>query len=487
MTCIYWLRNDLRLHDNECLQRAIATGRPLLLVYCYDHRQYHDHELGFKKTGYLRYKFLCETLHDLRSNCQTKGAELLILSALPEDALAQLAIQHQASHLIYQKEIASEETTVEQNVHDALSHLPCKVIPIWGKTLYHIDDAPFPPEETPLTSKSFRLKLAKTTKVRPLIPTPLSLPPPPTIDDWGNMPTATDLGYSEDQMAVSPHHDYPGGEANGLKRLQHYSFGTQQLTSYRWTRNKSLGMDYSSKFSPWMAVGALSPRQIYWTVKDYETEIKKNASTWWLIFEVVWRDYFKYKALRFGDKMFYAGGIRDRETSWKTDRSLFDKWRRGQTGVPFVDAHMREMSQTGFMSNRGRVNCASFLTRDYQIDWRWGAAWFEHALLDYDVCSNWLNWNTQAMEIYYTNPVHQGMKYDKEGSYVRQWIPELAGVPGPVIQVPWLLTETESLDMKACAYPAPAQLYDKWSRSINNIDKAHQAALGQPKQKTLFD
>jgi deoxyribodipyrimidine photo-lyase len=80
---------------------------------------------------------------------------------------------------------------------------------------------------------------------------------------------------------------------------------------------------------------------------------------------------------------------------------------------------MRELNQTGFMSNRGRVNCASFLTRDYQIDWRWGAAWFEKQLLDYDVCSNWLNWNTQATEIWYTNPIHQGYKYDKNGDYVR--------------------------------------------------------------------
>jgi len=485
MTCIYWLRNDLRLHDNECLQRAILSGLPLLMVYCFDSRHYRDLDLGFKKTGYLRLKFLFETLQDLRNSCQARGGELLILTAKPENALADLVASHQASQLIYQKEIASEETEVEQHIQTALSPSSCEIIPVWGKTLYHIDDSPFPPEETPLTSKSFRMKLTKTTDIRALIPTPDILPKPPAIDDWGNMPAAADLGFSESEIYAPQHNHYPGGETKALERLKHYTFETQQLTSYRWTRNRSLGMDYSSKFSPWMAVGALSPRQIYWTVKDYESEIKKNISTWWLIFEVVWRDYFKYKALRFGDKMFYSGGIRDRDTSWKYDRDLFEKWRSGRTGIPFVDAHMRELNQTGFMSNRGRVNCASFLTRDYLIDWRWGASWFEHALLDYDVCSNWLNWNTQAMEIYYTNPVHQGKKYDKDGVYVRHWISELIDVPRPIIQAPWLMTDTERVKYNSSSYPSPVEIYDKWTRSINNIKKAHQASLDKP--KTLFD
>jgi deoxyribodipyrimidine photo-lyase len=191
-----------------------------------------------------------------------------------------------------------------------------------------------------------------------------------------------------------------------------------------------------------------------------------------LIFEVVWRDFFKYSALRHGNKIFFEGGIKDRAVDWKYDETLFERWKWGKTGIPFVDAHMRQLNQTGFMSNRGRVNCASFLTRDYQIDWRWGAAWFETQLLDYDVCSNWMNWNTQATEIWYTNPVHQSLKYDKEAAYIRKWLPELEAVEGPIAMAPWLL---EEYGQPHIDYPQPAAVYKKWTRSINNIRKAQEA------------
>ena len=473
MTTIYWLRNDLRLHDNECLEKAITIGQPLLMVYCFDPRHFKMLPLEFRKTGYLRYNFLCQSLNDLRERCKQIDGNILIHVGKPEEIFPHLVEQHQVNYLIYQKEIASEEVAVENNLENALANTSCNLTSVWGKTLYHPEDAPFSPEKTPLTSKSFRLKLTKNTEVRALIETPIKLPACPVLHEWGTIPKAVDLGFTENEIKQSTHQVYEGGETFGLQRLQYYTFEKEQLTSYRWTRNRSLGLEYSSKFSPWMAVGSLSPRQIYWTVKKYEKEIKKNASTWWIIFEIVWRDYFKYLAIRFGDKMFYRGGIRDRKTNWKSDHTNFDKWKNGQTGIPFVDAHMRELNETGFMSNRGRVNCASFLTRDYQIDWRWGAAWFEHKLLDYDVCSNWLNWNTQATEIYYTNPVHQGMKYDKTGTYVREWLPELAKVPGPIIQAPWLLTALEKKEFNAQQYPLPIEIYKKWTRSINRIEKAY--------------
>ncbi len=291
------------------------------------------------------------------------------------------------------------------------------------------------------------------------------------------------MGYAAAEIIPTEQQFVQGGERAGLARLDYYTFESELATSYKWTRNRSLGMDYSSKFSPWMALGSLSPRQIYWQVKDYEKKIKKNISTWWLIFEVVWRDYFKYSTLRHGNKIFFEGGIKDREVDWQYDEDLFARWQWGNTGIPFVDAHMRQLHQTGFMSNRGRVNCASFLTRDYEIDWRWGAAWFEAQLLDYDVCSNWMNWNTQATEIWYTNPVHQSLKYDKEAAYVKKWLPELPAIESPLVMAPWLLQE---YDLPAAnGYPTPVAIYKKWTRSINNIRKAHeaQASGSKPSKK----
>jgi len=461
------------------LQLAIETGQPILMVYIFDPRQFKELKLGIRKTGYLRFKFLCETLLDLRSKVEVLGGKLMILKGKPEIVLADLVKKLKVEHLFFQKEIASEEVSVEDALENKLiKH--CKLTSVWGKTLYHIEDSPFPPEKTPLTSKAFRLNLTKKAEVRPLFPPPKDLSKCVSFREWGILPTPKEMGFTNKEIIETDQVIFSGGESAALERLQHYTFESELLTAYRWTRNRSLGMDYSSKFSPWMALGSLSPRMVYWEVKRYEKEIKKNISTWWLIFEVVWRDYFKYSAVRHGDKIFSKGGIKNRSVEWAYDKDLFDRWRFGKTGIPFVDAHMRQLNQTGFMSNRGRVNCASFLTRDYKIDWRWGAAWFETQLLDYDVCSNWMNWNTQATEIYYTNPVHQGLKYDKKGEFVKTWLPELENVDGPIVQAPWLLQEEEK---QVIDYPIPVEIYKKWSRSINRIVKAQDGENEKSKKK----
>lgn len=232
-------------------------------------------------------------------------------------------------------------------------------------------------------------------------------------------------------------------------------------------------MEYSSKFSPYMALGCLSPRTVYWEVKRYEKEIKKNASTWWLIFEIVWRDYFTFKLMRFPNAVFKTEGFKDKTLEFENDMDLFTRWCKGKTGIPFVDAHMRQLNQTGYMSNRGRVNCSSFLIHDYKIDWTWGASYFESTLLDYDVSSNWMNWHYQAFESYYTNPVHQSLKY-KAADYIKKYLPELSEIDDALIHAPWLLPEPKFKDL---AYPKPDTVFKKWQRSLNNILKKVQPTL----------
>jgi len=468
---IYWLRNDLRLHDNETLHRAIAECETILPVFCLEPMQYRMLDIGFRKTGIHRFRFLGECLSNLRDNLRQKESELLLVSGEPAIILPELVKKYKAEKVYAQKEIASEETTVEATVAKNLTKQKVDLELVWGKTLYHLNDIPYKPDEIPLTSKAFRINTTKATKPRPLFPVPETIPTV-KLREWGTLPTATEIGFTEIEQAEPTQEIYQGGETAALERLQYYTFDSELLTSYKWTRNRSLGMDYSSKFSPWMAYGCLSPRKIYHTVKDYEQSVKKNISTWWLVFEVVWRDFFKFQGLRFGNLMFAKGGIRQRKTDWKYDQDLFQRWKNGNTGIPFLDAHLRELNQTGFMSNRGRVNSASFLARDYQIDWRWGAAWFENRLLDYDVCSNWINWNTQATEIWYTNPVHQAMKYDKKGEYTLTWLPELANLPAPLFHAPWLLATADLKKYGVKNYMPPVEIYKKWTRSINNIKKA---------------
>lgn len=485
-TVIYWHRDDLRLHDNPALARALETGERVLPVFVFDPEQYRMLKLGFRKTGYKRFAYLVQCVNNLRKSYRSAGGNLLIRTGNPATVLEDLVREYSATAIVAQREIASEEVTSElrvaklaisdrkgaNNVAISDKIAPARLDLVWGKTLYHRDDLPFGQEKIPATSKTFRIRAQKEAGVRDLIPTPERVRVP-EVTDWGQVPQPTEVGFRPEEVF-----DYEpplaAGETAALERLEYYTFGSGLVEKYKWSRNKSLGVDFSSKFSAWLNRGCLSPRQVYHEVKRYEREVKRNISTWWLVFEVVWRDYFIFSHWKHGNAIFGPGGYKQRDVSWQRDRALFDRWREGRTGIPFADAHLREMKRTGFMSNRGRVNTASFLTRDYEIDWRWGAAWFESQLLDYEVSVNWLNWNTQATEIYYTNPVHQSMKYDRKGEYILSQLPELSALPDPLFHAPWLAGE---YDLEAVAdYPDPAFIQKKWGRSIGNIRKAYPQA-----------
>jgi deoxyribodipyrimidine photo-lyase len=203
-------------------------------------------------------------------------------------------------------------------------------------------------------------------------------------------------------------------------------------------------MDYSSKFSPYLALGCLSARFIYHETKRYERERTSNQSTYWLIFELLWRDYFHFVARKYGSSLFLEGGIKNQPNRTRRSEKLIRAWKEGQTGNPFVDANMRELKATGYMSNRGRQNVASYFVKDLNQDWRVGAAWFESMLLDYDPCSNYGNWNYIAgigndpRENRYFNTVKQAHNYDGKGVYTHHWLPELSSLQPPFLFQPEL-------------------------------------------------
>ena len=438
---LYWFRNDLRLHDNPGLARALAAGARVLPVYVFDTRLFTTQVAsGFRKTGPHRAEFLRQAVTDLRERLADIGAGLVVRTSTdPAATVADLARTQGAVGVYGQAEITSEETSDERAL---AARLPagCSLTLTPGKALYHPEDLPFPPDGAPEPFRAFR-KSVERLPVREPLPEPHTVPQP-AFADWGELPTLTDLGFAPDETG-SP--AYPGGETAALQRLYYYLDETHLVKRYRATRNQSLGPDYSSKFSPYLAVGNLSPRLVYAEIQRYSTE-QKNRGGQGVIFEMRWRDFFLYMGRKHGDRIFRAGGLKNRATDWQHDPELFDNWRAGQTGLPFIDAHMRELMATGFMSNRGRVNCASFLTRDYRIDWRWGAAWFENRLVDYEVCANWFNWHTQALEIYYTSAPWQGLKYDRAGAYVKHWLPELAELPAPLVHAPWKMADEGMLD-----------------------------------------
>ena len=436
---IIWFRNDLRLHDHEPLCKALAQTPDILPVYCFDPRSFADTALGFPKTDAFRTKFLIESVADLRKSLQQAGGNLLVRVGKPEEILPALALQHGISAVYASKEVTAEEIAVEDALEASLWKNKVSLEFFRTATLFHPDDLSYPVGNLPDVFTDFRKEAEKTVRIRPVFKTPLSLNALP-VPDWGDLPAPEDLGLlpaPPDPRAVL---HFEGGETAGLKRLHTYLWEQDLLRTYKETRNGLLGADYSSKFSAWLANGCLSPRRIYEEIKKYERERVKNESTYWLVFELIWRDYFHFVARKYGNRIFQKGGIHGKEkTKLYDNHALFDKWKDGETGVPFIDANMQELKLTGFMSNRGRQNVASFLVKDLKINWLWGAAWFESQLVDYDVCSNWGNWTYVAgvgndpREDRYFNILTQAQRYDPQATYIKHWLPALAAVPAKKI------------------------------------------------------
>ncbi|KAL6344764.1 hypothetical protein AAG906_002670 [Vitis piasezkii] len=447
---IVWFRNDLRVLDNEALVKAWASSQAVLPVYCVDPRLFGTtHYFGFPKTGALRAQFLIECLADLKRNLMNRGLNLLVQHGKPEEILPSLAKTFEAHTVYAHKETCSEELNVERLVRNGLRQVVLPPSPgqstslsssnhpklqlIWGSTMYHIEDLPFSTSSLPDVYTQFRKSVESKCTIRICIRTPTSLGPPPNIEDWGSVPSIDQLRLHEEK--VSRGMRFIGGEAAALSRVNEYFWKKDLLKVYKATRNGMLGPDYSTKFSPWLASGSLSPRFIYQEVKRYEKERQANDSTYWVLFELIWRDYFRFLSVKYGNSLFHLGGPRKVEARWSQDQTMFEAWRDGCTGYPLIDANMKELSTTGFMSNRGRQIVCSFLVRDMGIDWRMGAEWFETCLLDYDPCSNYGNWtygagvgNDPREDRYFSIP-KQAKTYDPEGEYVAFWLPELQALP----------------------------------------------------------
>lgn len=455
---LLWFRNDLRLTDQPLLAQALSAASPpatpqpgIIPLYCFDPRQFDTTPFGFAKTGSYRAQFLVESLADLRQSLRQRGSDLVLRRGKPEEIIPELVRQWQIDSLAYAAETTAEETHVEAQLRAALRSItPAVTIHAeWGATLFHPDDLPFELGDIPEVFTQFRKAVEQHSSVRPCLPAPDQLPPLPPSLDVGALPSLGDLGldpWPGDRRAVLP---FQGGETAGQQRLQDYVWTGDHLRHYKLTRNGMKGANYSSKVSPWLALGCLSPRDLYAQVQAYERQRIANDSTYWLIFELLWRDYFRFICAKHGNQVFRIEGLRGLALPWKQDEARFELWAEGMTGFPLVDANMRELKQTGFMSNRGRQNVASFLTKNLGIDWRRGAEWFESRLIDYDVCSNWGNWNytagvgNDARGFRFFNIQKQARDYDPQGDYVKHWLPELKDVPAPQVHEPWTLSAVE--------------------------------------------
>ena len=390
-TALVWYRNDLRTVDHLGLKKALEGGRRVVACYTFNPNHYHTNPWGFKKTDRFRAQFLIESVQALQQALKSLNISLIIDTKTPEKVLPEWIKKYNVKEIYLQHEWTEEEKKEEKAVSAQIDS-NIKWNRHYEQFLFHPSDLPFSRSQIPEIFGTFRKRCEKEVQLRPSFPSPSALPTSNRIVVDDKVPTLADLGLPPLENDLRSAFPFLGGTKAALKRLEQYFWRSKKLSFYKNTRNGLLGTDYSSKFSPWLANGSLSPKTIYWEIKRYEKEIQKNQSTYWLIFELIWRDYFKYISLKHGNKIFKIGGILDRDYLWSSELKKFRQWAEGLTPEPFVNANMKELKHTGWMSNRGRQNVASYFAKEMKLDWRIGAAYFESLLVDYDVHSNYGNW-----------------------------------------------------------------------------------------------
>ncbi len=436
MTVLYWLRNDLRLHDNAVLAALAPAATTLLPVYCFDPVALGpDAYLGLPKTGPHRLPFLLESLADLRKRYTALSSDVHFVVGRPAEVLPELARQVGATAVW----VSAEHTTEEANAEAAVAAALPPAVPLRRfetRSLLPPADLPIAIQNLPFSFSKFRFDVASKVSVRAPLPVPRQLPPLPAGFVPAPLPIAATLATTLGLPAVAaPAPDrrsalpaLGGGETAALARLHDYAVERHLIGRYDDTRNQLLGEAFSTKFSAWLANGCLSARQVWAAIDEYDaTHGGRSKGAQQLRLELLWRDYFQRLAQRTGPVFFGWRGLRDQlPKPTRPDRAIFDKWAAGRTGNAFVDANMRELAATGFMSNRGRQNAASFLIHDLHQDWRWGAAWFEHQLIDHDPASNWGNWKyiagtgTDVRDTAF-DVDQQAKRYDPQQRYVRTW------------------------------------------------------------------
>lgn len=413
-TQIYWFRNDLRLIDSPALIRACQAADHLVPVFVLPPTDVIT-QWGFARSSALRQRYLRDTLTALDQALRKQGSTLIILRGDAVQELNKLASSVQADS-IFCEEIAAPE---EQTEVDELRNRGINVQEHWQSTMLDLATLPVEVQAMPDMFTAFRQKIEKhQLRARPALAAPAFIPPLPA-------------GLEESNSVSSA-----AGTIQGLRHLDHYFSGEAPHT-YKQTRNQLSGTDFSTNFSPWLASGALSAPMIVERLTQYESVRGANDSTYWIWFELLWRDYFRFIHLKYGRLLYRRSGLKDAQSNCAVPflatpmqggaRKVFEQWMLGQTPNALVNAGMNELRTTGRLSNRMRQIVASYLIYDLKIDWRAGAAWFESQLLDFDIYSNQGNWlyiaglGTDPRGGRRMNMDKQAQDHDPQGRYRAQW------------------------------------------------------------------
>ena len=392
---LVWFRNDLRLHDNEMLVEAIAKSDSILPVYFFDPRYFESSRFGTAKTGIFRARFLLESVQSLRKAFHEKGGDILLIHGKPEDHIKALVEEFDISEVYHHREVGPEETLISGHVEDLLWTLRINLRHFIGHTLYNKEDLPFPIKDIPDVFTQFKKKTERDAIVKSCFLSPESIAFVAN-EAWGAIPSLQELGFALDHGAlIDP---YPeGGEEAGLRHLK---LLLAEGSDIYLKINAKATIDkpgFSSHLSAWLGLGCLSPRKVYWEVKEAEGHFGGNGNFNQILLGLLWRDYFRFMFKKHGISFFQEENLEnDILYALELKGTDLDNWKMGKTGNAVVDRYMYDLNTTGFIPHSGRLLVATFLVYVLRIHWTCGAAYFEEKLIDYAPASNWGNWATVA-------------------------------------------------------------------------------------------
>ncbi len=446
---LVWFRNDLRCRDQAALARASERG-PVVGVYCFCPGQLSAHGVGGNRVAFLLRCVAALSLELERLGIPLKIIEADTFAEVPA-ALGSLVRELGVRRIWFNGEYPLNELRRDAAVTAALE--------AGGVTVQRCDDTVIRAPGTVLTQAGTPYTVFSPFRRRWLEsigPEDLAPKPPPRRQSLLAVTSDPVPKLPEVFVATAPEELWPGGETPARGRLER--FLEAAVDAYEEQRNFP-ALDGTSTLSPWLAVGAISPRQcLHAAVEHNDGRLdggSRGATTW--ITELIWREFYRHVMAAFPHVSKGCAFRRDYDAvPWRDDPVQLAAWREGRTGYPLVDAAMRQLASTGWMHNRLRMVVAMFLSKNLLLDWRHGEAYFMKQLVDGDFASNNGGWQWSAstgtdaapyFRIF--NPVTQSKRFDPEGHFIRRYVPELAALEGPNLHAPW---KAQGLSL---GYPEP--------------------------------